>query len=61
MFLMKMSLEALMKKIKKVISSFSYVTELKIDGLAVSLLYEKGLFVRAATRGNGLIGEGCHT
>lgn len=45
------------EKIKKVISSFSYVTELKIDGLAVSLLYEKGLFVRAATRGNGLIGE----
>jgi DNA ligase (NAD+) len=43
------------EKIKKITSSFSYVTELKIDGLAVSLLYEKGVFVRAATRGNGLI------
>jgi DNA ligase (NAD+) len=34
-----------------------YVTELKIDGLAVSLLYENGRFVRGATRGNGMVGE----
>ncbi|RFU60612.1 NAD-dependent DNA ligase LigA [Bacillus sp. V59.32b] len=36
---------------------FSYVCELKIDGLAVTLLYEDGLFVRGATRGDGTVGE----
>jgi DNA ligase (NAD+) len=34
-----------------------YVTELKIDGLAVSLRYENGRFARGATRGNGAVGE----
>jgi DNA ligase (NAD+) len=34
-----------------------YVTELKIDGLAVSLRYENGHFGRGATRGNGIVGE----
>ena len=34
-----------------------YACELKIDGVAISLLYEKGRYVRAATRGNGVVGE----
>ena len=34
-----------------------YVCELKIDGLSVSLLYKNGVFTRAATRGNGIVGE----
>jgi DNA ligase (NAD+) len=34
-----------------------YVCELKFDGLAISLRYEHGVFVRAATRGDGRIGE----
>lgn len=36
---------------------FEYVAELKIDGVAVSLVYEEGLFVRGVTRGNGEQGD----
>jgi DNA ligase (NAD+) len=38
-------------------SEFSYTTEPKIDGLAISLTYENGTFTRGATRGDGVVGE----
>ena len=38
-------------------TNFEMACELKYDGLAVSLLYENGIFIRGATRGNGLTGE----
>ena len=38
-------------------SRSGFMCELKIDGLAVSLIYENGVFVKGATRGNGHIGE----
>ncbi|KKS43587.1 MAG: ligase protein [Candidatus Azambacteria bacterium GW2011_GWB1_42_17] len=37
--------------------TLSYCTELKIDGLKIILTYKNGIFVRGATRGNGLVGE----
>ena len=45
------------KRIKDENINPKYVCELKIDGLSVSLKYEKGVLVSAATRGNGVIGE----
>ena len=39
------------------VEAVEYVTEPKIDGLAISLVYENGVFTRGATRGDGEIGE----
>ena len=46
-------------RVKKLLEDepVEYVTELKIDGLGVSLLYENGIFVRGLTRGDGEFGE----
>ena len=45
------------EKVSKVFPNHEYVCELKIDGLALNLEYKDGVFVRAATRGNGVVGE----
>lgn len=44
-------------KVRKEVGEVAYSCELKMDGLAVSLIYKDGAFISAATRGDGVIGE----
>ena len=49
--------ESFINRVKKEVNDAQFVCELKMDGLAVSLIYENGKFISAATRGDGSVGE----
>ena len=50
-------LDAFDVRVRKELDDVTYICELKIDGLSISLTYEQGIFVAGATRGDGSIGE----
>ena len=50
-------LDAFDARVRKELDEVTYICELKIDGLSISLTYEQGIFVAGATRGDGSVGE----
>ena len=50
-------LDAFDARVRKELDDVTYICELKIDGLSISLTYEQGIFVAGATRGDGSVGE----
>ena len=55
----KEEIEDFIKRIQKLVDQrhFAFVTELKMDGIAVSLTFEKGIFTKGVTRGDGRLGD----
>src|SRR5512136_2152836 len=45
------------ERVKKVVTDVEYICEPKIDGVSIALIYENGVFIRGATRGDGIKGD----
>jgi DNA ligase (NAD+) len=50
-------LQAFIRRVENQVGPTDYICEMKIDGAGIALTYESGVFVRGATRGDGIVGE----